>query len=625
MTRAKALLVMLAAFVLAANAFAAQPVKREDLGRSVKLTILVDKVMLPTEKWVCKEWIVKEAAAAGFNVFSPRSGYDRLDEVKLVAKWCEKYGIYHMPWMRGTLAVPKDAQADGKRLVWASGNEQPLWSPNSDEFWEWTHRYIVEYAKISATHKGLMGVFLDYENYAPGKQGNCYALSYDDIIMGKFAQAKGVELPKLELKARKKWLEDQGLHEEFDKFQVNHWRERARTLRQAVDAYNPMFQFCVYPAPGTRFMIEGTYAEWSTPAAPIILADPWTYGRPSRFLPEADSLESNKKTLLRGIETAKKEGVPFIYSGGIDPCVRGADAEFSGKNAVMISDVTDGYWIFYEGPKFDKDHKDYWKWFTWANKNIAAGNLAAWHEPRTTPEDWSIVMLDSAKGQDRLTPPAVTGEVVKFPVVKMRRENMILVAAKAGLKAEIVLQNHPLAHYESLLVWDLRDSKMAKLASAKIAHGKSGTISFTPEVDGMYIIGASAGSCGFSVVSANVPVALYAADRLQLLGGAKRLYFKVPGDVKEFTLKIKGSGGETVRVNVFDPEGKQAATAQTTLAKQKVKFQVAAGAHAGGTWALEVTKADEGALEDNSVTLDPKLLPVLSLTPEQVFNVKAKE
>ena len=33
-------------------------------------------------------------------------------------------------------------------------------------------------------------------------------------------------------------------------------------------------------------------------------------------------------------------------AGGIDPAVRGADPEFSGKNAVAISEVTDGYWIF---------------------------------------------------------------------------------------------------------------------------------------------------------------------------------------------------------------------------------------------------------------------------------------
>lgn len=137
---------------------------RQELGRTVKLTILVDKVMQPVEGWVTKEWMIKAAAEAGFNVFSPRRGHDRMEEVREVTEWCRKYGIYHMPWMRGTLGAPEGPGAEGKRLVWASGNEQLLWSPNSDEFWEWTTRYILDYARISAKNQHLMGVFLDYEN-----------------------------------------------------------------------------------------------------------------------------------------------------------------------------------------------------------------------------------------------------------------------------------------------------------------------------------------------------------------------------------------------------------------------------------------------------------------------------
>ena len=143
----KILLLSVIAVALASmQGWCAQGVSRQELGRTAKLTILVDKVMQPVEGWVTKEWMVKAAADAGFNVFSPRRGHERLDEVRQVTEWCQKYGIYHMPWMRGSLEAPKGPEADGKRVVWASGNEQPLWSPNSDEFWEWTARYIIEYA-----------------------------------------------------------------------------------------------------------------------------------------------------------------------------------------------------------------------------------------------------------------------------------------------------------------------------------------------------------------------------------------------------------------------------------------------------------------------------------------------
>ena len=610
---------------MATNCLAAELPPRDELGRSVKLMILVDKVMQPEEKWVTKEWIIRETVEAGFNVFSPRVGYDRLDEVKQVARWCEQYGIYHMPWMRGTLEAPKDDSSEGKRMVWAGGNEQSLWSPNADEFWEWTNKYIVEYAKISAEIPSLMGVFLDYENYSKGGSGNCYGLSYDDLIMGKFAEAKGIELPELDLKQRKPWLDEQGLHEEFSAFQINHWRERCRALREAVDEHNPEFQFCIYPAPGTMFMLTACYPEWATDEAPLILADPWTYGRPSKFLPQAESLEGNLAKLERGMKIAEEAGINFIYSGGIDPVVRGADPEFCGKNAVMISELTGGYWIFSEGPKYTTTHPEYFKWFTWANKNIAEGSLKAWHEPRENPEDWSLTGFGKMDGAPKLVGPEVTGEKIQFPTVQMRGDNLMLLACKAGQPVEVVLRNHPLARYKSLLAWDVRGPQMEKIANAMIPHNETGAVIFTPQADGIHLLAASAGSCTYSVVSSNVPLGLYAGDRLGLIFSAERLYFKVPEGVEEFTITAKGAGGETVRVNIYDPEDNQVATGQTTLAEMTVSIKVPVGDHAGKTWSLETTRAAEGVIEDNSLKLDPKLPPTLSLSPEHVFGMAKGE
>jgi len=614
-------------FGFAAICPASEKIAREDLGRSAKLTILVDKVMQPEAKWVTEEWMVKAAAEAGFNVFSPRAGYDRLDEVRQVTEWCTKYGIFHMPWMRGSLGAPAGEKADGKRVVWSGGGEQPLWSPNSDDFWEWTTRYITEYARISAQNDRLMGVFLDYENYAPGpREGNLYSLSYDDLIFEQFALSKGITLPELELAKRKTWLEEQGLDEEFAAFQVDHWRQRCRALREAVDAIEPTFQFCIYPAPGTPLMVEATYPEWATERAPLILADASTYGRPSRFLPEQEALRVNGEQLLERREVAVRAGIPFIYAGGIDPVVRGADPEFSGKNAVRISEVTDGYWIFYEGPTYTKqDHADYWKWFTWANKAIAAGNFEAQHEPRQTEEDWALALFDQRDKQRALIAPESTGKKIEYPTVRLRGENLILLAAKAGVPVRVTLKNQPVGQYKSLLVWDVRSPDLTKIASGTIPHNQAGAVSFTPTADGVYLLGASAGSCAYAVAGANVPVGLYAGERLHLIHAAKRLYFKVPEGVDQFKLPVEGSGGETVRVNVLDPEGTQVATGQTTLETTKITVDVPVGNQAGKTWSLEITRADTGVLEDNAIQLDAKLPPTLSLVPEQVFDLRRQQ
>ncbi len=365
-------------------------INQDDLGRGDKLRVVVDKVLMAANGWVMTEDHVREIAQAGFNVLSPRLGNDDMAEVRKIAALAEKHGIFHLPWMRGSLATKT-----GVKMVWADGSEQDIYSPNAHEFWQWTEDLVLNYARISTEYASLFGVFLDYENYASGsKGGNCYGLSYDTKILGDFAQAEGIKLPALAPDRRYPWLKEEGLHERFEAFQINHWRERCRALREAVDAINPRFQFCVYPAPGTLFMTEAVWPEWATEQAPLILADATTYGRPTGMMPHKEALQANREALSANLKMAQQSGLPMIYMGGIDPVVQGADPEFSGKNAVMCADATDGYWIFYEGPTYTKqDHADYWKWFTWANGKIAAGDFAAQYQPRETTDECGATEL----------------------------------------------------------------------------------------------------------------------------------------------------------------------------------------------------------------------------------------
>ena len=117
-------------------------------------------------------------------------------------------------------------------------------------------------------------------------------------------------MPVLPPGERKTWLEQQGLHDKFAAFQVNHWRERCRALRKAVDAIAPEFQFCIYPAPGTPFMVQAVYPEWATEQAPLILADASTYGRPSRFKSEQESLQGNRDRLIENMKIPREAGFP---------------------------------------------------------------------------------------------------------------------------------------------------------------------------------------------------------------------------------------------------------------------------------------------------------------------------
>lgn len=593
-----------------------------------KIRILVDKVMQESEGWVAKEWMVKAAADAGFTVYSPRSGFDRLNEVAKVAKWAEKHNIDYMPWMRGTLSVGVKDNAVGKKLVWPNGSEQSLWSPNSDELWEQISRYVTEYAKLSTTNPRLIGIFLDFEDYEPGDKGSyyCYSLSYDNIIWEKFARAKKVKLPELPLKERKPWLERNDLHADFSAFQIASWRERCRALRTSVDAYNPKFKFAIYPGPGSPFIVDAAYPELATKQAPLILADPETYGRQTPLMDQAPALEYNRKTLLKNMEVPKNANIPFQYLGGIDPLVVGADPEFSGKNAVMSSQVTDGYWIFYEGPKFNgNDHLEYWKWFSWANHKIVEGDFASYKVSRQTPQAVFLSNFYNKVGNlNNLKSPKYTGEIVDYSAVTLRWKNLVVIAAQAGTPVEITLQNKPLGNYRSDLLWEIRSADLNIINSGTIPHGESGTIKFIPSKNGTYLLALDNGLNTYSVAKSNAPLGFAAGEGLSLFGGVKRFFFSVPKSLQEFELYPKGFDAEkNVRIDVFDPTGKFISTGETRNGgKEQVTLKVPVSGFMGRVWSLSITKAEHGYFADNSIKLDSRLPLVLSLRPDQVFEAQ---
>jgi uncharacterized membrane protein len=276
---------------------------------------------------------------------------------------------------------------------------------------------IVSYARISKDEPALMGVFLDFEMYAEPDTGHGYALSFDRKILGEFANSQDIELPDLAPGARKAWLEEQGLFEDFARFQEQSWRRRCRKLRRKVDAHNPEFQFCVYtwggPPAGTLFVRKAAYPEWATQQAPLIRAESKTYGR-SGPRPHAEALAANRETVKRrqmeAKAAAREYGVPVTYISGLDPIAPGADPEFCGKSAVMISEVADGYWVFYEGPGQDRadrpyfvrglsDHKLYMHWFWWANRKIRQRKWKAADAPRETPDPYEEVTSIDARTQ----------------------------------------------------------------------------------------------------------------------------------------------------------------------------------------------------------------------------------
>jgi hypothetical protein len=155
-----------------------------------------------------------------------------------------------------------------------------------------------------------------------------------------------------------------------------------------------------------------------------------------------------------------------------------------------------------------------------------------------------------------------------------------------------------------------------------LAADKEGTISFTPPADGLYAMSLGAGGSAYSIVSADAPLAIYAKEGMSVIYGAGRLYFHVPEGLDKFSLRAKTGGAETIKLTIYDPQGKEVASGETTPTKSEVEVTAPVGDQGGKTWSVSLSKAAEGVLEDASLRLDPKLPPTVSLTPEQVLRVK---
>ena len=376
-----ALLVLAAAaghVLIVANAPAAKPAD--------KLLILVDKVLMKETRPEMTPAQMQEIKEAGFTVVVPRWGGNDMAALRRNAELSQAEGLAFMPWFRCTGYT----EEDHRKMVWRDGTVQAkLYSPNDDEFWEKFTGTVLGHVRLSIENPAVIGTFLDFENYDKvGSRGQCYSLSYDNAILTRFGEARGASIPELPPADRYPWLVEQGLHDAFAAHQLESWRARCRAIRAQIDAINPRYRLAVYPAPGTLFIKEAVYPAWGTDQAPLIFADASVYARSLPFVREKPSLEGNRRKILDHIAFVKGHGFPFSYVGGLDPILEMDNPEFVGKNAEMLALVTDGYWVFYEGPTYgETDHEQFFRWFRKANESIRAGSFRLHQEPRHAAEN----------------------------------------------------------------------------------------------------------------------------------------------------------------------------------------------------------------------------------------------
>ena len=582
-------------------------VRRQRLGTEDPYRILVDKVLSLSTGWKMQPAHVAEIKEAGFNVIVPRIGADDDERVRRVARMAAEHGLFYMPWIRGTRASsgPVSQRATGPK-----GRCGNLASPNSEALWSYWRDRVLFYARLSREQPSVMGVFLDFENYDKVQIGGgmCYTLSYDEEILLLFAADKGLKLPDPLPEDRGAWVKELGKTDDFREYQIGSWRDRCRVLRREVDAINPQFQFVVYPAGHSPFIKEAVWREWHTAAAPLVMAEVETYWRTEVALDGA--LKSSLAIMQKRRAALDQVDSTIRYMAGLDPVVSGASPEFEGKSAVMGTEASNGYWVFYEGPVYgQQDHTDYFAWFKRANDCIERKDYSLWQEPAETPNQLLEEIAESAReiaGEQLvpLTVESVPAEALKQVFThRPKARYQVLLRKGERLTGELTGLRH--AHITSGSAAVVVTPSGETLGQVMVDAGMSVPIDLEAPEDGVYGIAITSGRgkgrlrlenryvCivgpGVSLVGDQPPA--FVAPR----PGTQAVDFSVSSPVP----------GEHVQVTVRSPAG-DVVLDRNTLQECPLKVNCETGGKREG-WRLDLKKAVEDITVEFGATCEPRM------------------
>lgn len=592
---------LLLALAVAAIAQPSWDERRQKLGTPEDpYRILVDKVLMAANGWVMEPEHVAEIKAAGFNVVVPRIGADDNARVERVARMAMDQGMFYMPWIRGTRTDEGDPDL---RVTDALGNVGELASPNADALWDYWRDRVLFYANLSKDVPSVMGVFMDFENYSPSHIGGgmCYPLLYDEPVMARFAEANGLQLPDPLPADRAKWIADLGLTDAFQSFQVGSWRERARKLREEVDAVNPRFQFVVYPASQSLFIKEAVWKEWHTAQAPLVMAEVETYWRRHYALDMA--LDHVREILVKTRGWLDEIDPTIRYMAGLDPVVAGANPEFEGKSAVIGAEFAHGYWVFYEGPEYDGDHPEHFVWFKRANDMILKRDFSLWREPAETPNPMDEEVAKGARefaganlvplSTDPVPAEALTVAFTHRPAANYQ----VLLKQGEHLTGQLVGLRH--AHLTTGSVAAVATPSGKTLGVVRAEAGQTTPIDMVAPEDGVYGIAVTSGSAKGRLVITNQYFCL-AGPAARLVGNQPPAYLAPNPGAATIDLRVSGQGpGEHLQVTLKAPDGSDVFSGNTRDGEHSDTLDLSA--ETGGkreAWSLELTQAVEDIVVD---------------------------
>jgi len=236
-------------------------------------------------------------------------------------------------------------------------------------------------------------------------------------------------------------------------------------------------------------------------------------------------------------------------------------------------------------------------------KNNAVNlNYCAWLELRA----WGAVRDLAYKGEP-LRPWKEPVAAAQLPPIVIRKGHGFVALLKAGEHFQADVQVQRIGKYNDLCRWFVNGPDGEVIQEGVIEPGQGATLDVPAARGGVYSLVCDPGANAAHVKLLNDHAALM-GRMVTFIGETSPLFVYVPPGLKEFRVVLETSTpGETAKLTVLDPDGKEAASGctekQTTYTAQ---VQVPAGQD-GRVWGITISKAPTGVLEDVMLKLDDRL------------------
>ena len=296
--------------------------------------------------------VYKELHRDGFNVIGvpgtsmyslPKDLAARVKRFVNTGREIAKYpGMQAYPKMTMCWKFPQGGE-HYDRMVWFNGYRQQLVCPADERYWnERVIPYCTAYAQASL-QVPVFAIMLDWEIYPVGKKfRGIYGACYCDSCWRRFLREAGRKGPTPPLDKRNQWLMDHDLRFKYSKIFYQHLSSLGTRLRKSTDKINPRLSYWFIPNVGDTFTTTLARA-LATPAAPIVVSDEGSYGKPSLALSDAEGIKANVALVKNDLEYLRKTKIPFLYLAAIMGDQRPG---YHGQQALAMAELCDGIWLW---------------------------------------------------------------------------------------------------------------------------------------------------------------------------------------------------------------------------------------------------------------------------------------